>query len=371
MKSSSSDDGAVTALVAVLLGFGVLVGMAAIVIDVGAIHAERRELQNGADAAAFAIAQDCATGDACNAGTAVGDPSQVYADANAKDSRSGVTSVCGNSSRFPLPGCAPPSTAWTDCGPLPGSNTQFVEVRTRTETTSATNPTLLPGRFARALAGNEGYTGTTVPACSRAAWGPAGSATAALPVAFSRCDWETMTADGPDAGSEPDYAPSPPYDSTGYPPATFEKFIKLRTTTDTSCGGIPGGFGWLDSTNCEAEIQDEDWVEDDTGVSTNPDCKHKVATLVGTVIYLPVYDATNDLSGTNGKYRVAGIAAFYLSGYNLPAASPRRVDSPVGGRLCRGDDKCLYGWFVDDLEPSGGPISTGPSYGATTVQMIS
>ena len=35
----------------------VLVGMAALVIDVGAIRDEKRQLQNGADAAALAVAQ--------------------------------------------------------------------------------------------------------------------------------------------------------------------------------------------------------------------------------------------------------------------------------------------------------------------------
>ncbi len=370
--SRGSDNGAVSVLVAILLGAGVLLGMGALVIDVGAIHAERRELQNGADAAALAIAQECAKGVTCNVGTAAGDPSRVYANANAKDSLAGVTSVCGNSSKFPLPSCSAPSSAWTDCGPLPAPTVNFVEVRTRTLTNDTSNPTLFPPHFARALAGNASYNGITVPACSRAAWGPAGSAKSSLPVTMSKCDWEAMTADGPDAGTAPDFAPPPPY-TGGYPAAKFEKAIKLRMTTDTSCGGIPGGFGWLDSTNCEATIGENKWVDDDTGVSTNPDCKHKVQALVGTVIYLPLFDAVNDLNGTNGKYHVAGIAAFYLSGYNLPAAAPKKVASPVGGELCKGDDKCVYGWFIDALEPTGGPIdfSAGAGYGATTVQMVS
>ena len=38
----------------------VLVGMAALVVDVGAVVEEKRQLQNGADAAALAVAQSCA-----------------------------------------------------------------------------------------------------------------------------------------------------------------------------------------------------------------------------------------------------------------------------------------------------------------------
>ncbi len=365
--SPGRDNGAVSVLVAVLLGAGVLLGMGALVIDVGAIHAERRELQNGADAAALAIAQECAKGVTCNVGTAASDPSRVYANANAKDSLADVKSVCGNSSKFALPSCSTPSSAWTDCGPLPAPTVNFVEVRTRTLTNDTSNPTLFPPHFARALAGNASYNGITVPACSRAAWGPAGSAKSSLPVTMSKCDWEKMT--DPDGDKIPEYAPPPPY-TAGYPAAKFEKAIKLANPSDTSCGGIPGGFGWLDSTNCEATVTDDKWVDDDTGVSTNPDCKHKVQTLVGTVIYLPVFDNVNGLSGTNGKYHVGGIAAFYLSGYNLPAAAPKQVASPVGGHLCKGDDKCLYGWFLDALDPAGGPLGTGTSYGATTVQMV-
>ena len=56
------DEGAVTMIVAVVLAGGVLLGMAALTVDVGLIHAERRELQNGADAGALAVAQQCAVG---------------------------------------------------------------------------------------------------------------------------------------------------------------------------------------------------------------------------------------------------------------------------------------------------------------------
>ena len=40
-----------------------LIGVGALVIDVGRLYVERRDLQNGADAAALAVAQDCAAGD--------------------------------------------------------------------------------------------------------------------------------------------------------------------------------------------------------------------------------------------------------------------------------------------------------------------
>ena len=52
--------GAIAMMVTVLLASGVLLGCAALSVDVGNLSAERRQLQNGADAAALSAAQDCA-----------------------------------------------------------------------------------------------------------------------------------------------------------------------------------------------------------------------------------------------------------------------------------------------------------------------
>ena len=93
---------------------------------------------------------------------------------------------------------------------------------------------------------------------------------------------------------------------------------------------LPGGFGWLNSNQCRALVDENSWVDDDTGVSINGDCKDVIAGLVGKVIYLPIFDQTNDLTGSNGAYHIPQFVAFYLSGYNLPAAKPNHVDSAVG-----------------------------------------
>ena len=51
--------GATAAIVAVMLAGGVLLGAAALAVDVGNMMFERRQLQNGADAAAFKLAEIC------------------------------------------------------------------------------------------------------------------------------------------------------------------------------------------------------------------------------------------------------------------------------------------------------------------------
>ena len=88
------ESGAIIVIVAVLLVGGVLIGMAALSIDVGSLYAERRQLQNGADSAALAVAQDAAR--SCSTGSCVPTTrAQTYANSNAKDGASSVLEVCG------------------------------------------------------------------------------------------------------------------------------------------------------------------------------------------------------------------------------------------------------------------------------------
>ena len=120
--------GVVAAIVAILLGTGVLLGMGALVIDVGQIYQERAELQNGADAAALAVAKSCALG-ACAPGVA-----GQQADGNASNltgGTAGVQLVCGSGA---LPGCPGPTGSLASCPSAPPAGTNFVDVYTETET---------------------------------------------------------------------------------------------------------------------------------------------------------------------------------------------------------------------------------------------
>ena len=79
IRREDAERGAVAVIVAIMMV--VILGCAAIAIDVSAMWAEKRQLQNGADAGALAIAQNCARG-------ACGTPSttaQTYAVANRND----------------------------------------------------------------------------------------------------------------------------------------------------------------------------------------------------------------------------------------------------------------------------------------------
>ena len=60
------EDGAIAIIVAMLFFFGVMLALGALTVDVGNINADRRQLQNGADAVALAVAQQCATTGTCD-----------------------------------------------------------------------------------------------------------------------------------------------------------------------------------------------------------------------------------------------------------------------------------------------------------------
>jgi hypothetical protein len=238
----------------------------------------------------------------------------------------------------------------------------------RTGTSVAGGGSLLPPVFARALVGNGGYAGTQVLACAQAAWGTPSALAVAIPVTLSQCEWDAATSNGTR------FAPQPPYPP--YP--SGQVALKLHSTSQRggcpSSGGayadLPGGFGWLAAgSGCTTlNLSAGGTVAADPGVSASS-CADLISASVGKVLFLPVYSAATG-SGSTGSYTIAGFAAFYVSGYSLPGAHPTRVASPVGGHLCSGADKCIYGWFTQGLVPLPSTIGSGPSMGARVVALV-
>ena len=94
-----------------------LLGFAALAIDLSSLYQERRVLQNGADAAALAVAKDCADARGCNP-TGNGNARQTrLPTCNADDGKSNVDEVCGTGPG--LTACASP--------PLVPAGTKYVE----------------------------------------------------------------------------------------------------------------------------------------------------------------------------------------------------------------------------------------------------
>jgi hypothetical protein len=350
------DRGGVGVLVAILIGGGVLLGMGAMVVDVGQIYAERSQLQNGADAGALAVAKSCAEG-SCAPSTATS-----YANQNSADGVSAVPLVCG----YGTLGACPASTgAIYDCPSAPANGIKYVDVHTATETKSGS--TLLPPSFARALIGNGAYKGSRVLACAQAEWGPPASANT-IAFTMSACEWDTATNNGALL------APPPPYPP--YPAQSYDQVITLHTgTTSGSCpanpadADAPGAFGWTQdvSGTCQVLINNNQYGTN-TGVSAAQACQAALASAWQnkTVVYVPVYSAVVS-QGSNTVYTLKGFAAFVITGYRIPGVTAPDWLNP--SLLCKPPNVCIDGFFTQGLISGGGTVGTGPDLGADVIAL--
>jgi len=160
------EQGAVAIMVTILLGSGVLLGVAALVVDVGNLYAERGQLQSGADASAMAVAEACVAGSCDGTSQDVRQQTmpvaQKYANANAKDGHTKITTICGTWGN--LDPCPAPARGLAACIGAPPTE-DYVEVRVQTEMSDGS--TLLPPTFATAMAGKSGYRGQSLATCAR------------------------------------------------------------------------------------------------------------------------------------------------------------------------------------------------------------
>lgn len=354
------EDGATAVIIAIVLA--AIIGVLALVADAGAIYVERRELQNGADAAALAIAEDCARGlSSCGSPAAL---AATFADGNASDDASNAAIIAFDPS---------------------GS------VTVETTTDDGAGGTLVEFAFAPifALFGGDGEEGRTVDAQATAKWGTPGSI-AGLPIIVSACEYEHSTGDGtsftelpidPGAGG---YTTLDLHQGTGS--GTSEECDLGPAGMDVNEDGetLPAGFGWLESVGCEVTTtayDDSDWVTKDPGVDLECDDAELLERLA-TVVSLPIFgDFCRAVSGGGGPkaapvepcategddmYEVLTYAGFYLTAFKLPSVtgSAPGWSSPS----CAGF--CIEGFFVKDVV-SGGPLGGNHPGGVVSVSLVS
>ncbi len=364
---------------AVLLWFSVMavamLGMGALVIDVGALWSERRQLQNGADAAALAVAIDCAGGD-CSAPQ---QKAEEFADYNADDASSDVLTVCGKPT--PLSLCAPPPGAEDVLG--------FVKVVTGTRNSGGSNSNEVEFKLAPVL--DSANDGQTVTASAAVAWGtPKGAPV--LPFVFSKCAVEQFRNQ---------------IDNTLNFPQTIVR-VNLhdaskalddsQSCTITGSDGTqvkwPSGFGFTGSasTGCGSELVNLDTSADGTsqtgtiegeneGNSISTDCEAELIRRynAGEPVIVPVMYWR---LGTGGStvWQVDGFVAIEICAFDIkgndglefntcrnPDNSPNAVCSPIrgGGQ----DVKRLCGRFTPYVLTDG-DLGGGTDYGVRVIKMI-
>lgn len=377
--------GGIAVLVAVLISGGVLLGIGALVIDVGQIYQNRAELQSGAEAGALAVARACAAG-ACPAGAGQYTLATQYASDNASvltGHLANVSLVCGRDANAVLTSCTSGTTTspsdLTDCPPSPASG-NYVDVHSSTQTPSGT---VLPPVFARSLLGASGYSGTTVAACAQVRWGTAEQSNS-LAFTISLCAWQGLVGANTDASSDTGTGIDADGDSddNGAYNTRTPVYIKGKSKPCAGPAGqnVPGGFGWLASApgTCTATIDlTTNTTYTDPGNNVTGPCKAAVAADVAAnaagnpvTIFVPVFDSTGGTGG-NATYHVIGLAGFVIIGNaNLPGMADAGQNKlcTSGGSTSGNNAPCIEGYFKPGLDPLGS-IGSGNNFGANTVQI--
>jgi len=309
-RRMDDERGASAVLVSLLLV--PMLGFAAIAVDVGALYAERARLQIAADAAALAVAQDCARG---NCGDMLA-TARALVEANAEEADAGQPVLSDDPLSVTVEGSTP-KEHW----------------------------------FAPVI----GHDSTAVSATATVGWGGPSKGTAVLPLAFSYCAFKKQTGGG-------------------LPTGDALQLLKLTKTDDApechppSGNQIPGGFGFVrtGSGGCGTASQIDGILQSDNGQSPSAGCTPAdFASFVGQTVLLPIFDEAGG-SGSHGWYRVYGYAAFELTGY---AFTGQYKTSPAP---CNGNVRCITGHFTRFVELSDvwDYSPDAPQLGASILRLI-
>jgi hypothetical protein len=307
----NDERGAIAIFVAILMIM--LLGFAALAIDISAMWAEKRQLQNGADAGALAIAQTCAkTSASCSEGMA-DTTAQSYVGLNRTvGTPTGTADLAGNS-------------------------------------VTVTASDQHENWFAQVI---EAGDSEGVSAKATAKWGGP-SKGASFPLAFSVCEWNWQ-AGGPDSTTE-------------------HLIVTSKTSTSTTCTGpsgleVPGGFGWIDSaiSSCGMESEIDNWIPSEPGNNPSKGCTQEYfQSLLGKTLLIPVFGEDRG-TGAGAEYKIYGYAAFKFTGYFFGGHYKSSSPAP-----CNGDDRCIKGYFTryvnldEVLEVDG----SAPDLGLTIVTL--
>ncbi|MET3162319.1 UNVERIFIED_ORG: hypothetical protein ABIB19_000707 [Arthrobacter sp. UYEF10] len=333
----TNERGAITVMVAILMV--VLLGSAAIAVDVGVIYSERAQLQSGADAAAVALAQKCAGNAADPLCSTTSTLARDLANQNALDGMSKVYNIQLD------------------------KTAQKVSV-----TTSAKEPGGTDNSVSLFFAGALGVPTKEVGTKASAEWGSPLKGPTAFPITVSVCQVRGQTGvmqllqlHGKLKNPGCNYGPS------GAP--------------------VPGGFGGLkqDAGSCGAIIDvAKATAGGDTGSNPPPNCE---ALLNGwgaditagkeVILLLPVFNAVTG-TGAGAVYGLTTFAAFKVAGWKfsggstLPYTFRNRAPDVPAALECREATQCkgIIGTFVKYVSLASG-YTLGPVHadGATIARL--
>jgi hypothetical protein len=270
-----------------------MIGFTAIAVDLGAVYAQRAKLQNGADAAALAVAQQCAPRQLQKVCPGTSDTASRFVTANATS----AASVVGT-----------PTVDWN------------------AHTATVLDSAVQQHWFAPVL----GINSTTVRATATARWEGASTGTKALPLVFSLCEWKYQTAGGVIS-------------------TTVERTIFLTKSSpalpcqNPSGNVVPGGFGYVDTTGgkCQVTSNMNDTVTSSTGNNPPAGCSPgDFQSMKGETVLLPIFDDSGQ-QGSSAWYHIYGYAAFKITGWYFGG---QYSSNP---QPCLSSDRCITGYFTN------------------------
>ena len=335
-EPADREQGGIAVIVALLMV--VLLGFAAIAIDVGMLYSERAQLQNGSDSAALMVAQKCAKNSAdANCSTAA-PLAPDLANGNAVDGMSNIKSISLD------------KTART------------VTVTTGAKETGG-DPNTVSLFFMKAL----GFQSAEVTASASVRWGSPIEGTTPFPLAFSVCQVSGMVGGA----------------------TQLLQNHTSNSNTDCSLGPagktVPGGFAWIVQSigQCGGLVNlAVNQSGSDTGNDGPSNCDailtkwaSELAAGREVTVLLPVYE---DVSGTGSgaAYDLVAFASFSVQGWAFSGADKLPLvyrNTPTAKALeCKGDCRGIIGKFINYVSLSDG-YKLGPvsPYGATVVELTS
>lgn len=326
------EGGAVAVIVAILLV--ILLGFAALAVDMGLLYSEKAQLQNGADAGALAIAQACAKDTASATCTTPASLAKGLADKNSLDGLSNVQSVA-----------------------LDVPNRKVTVTADPIEAGRSDNQVSL--FFAGAL----GIPASSVVAKSTVVWGSPSKGITPFPLTMSVCQVNGMV------------------DGSTQLIRSHSSNVNSDCPQGPSGSDTPGGFGWLaqDPYGCGAYI---DLAINESGSDTGNDGPSYCDDVLNgwaadinagkdVVILLPVFTSVTG-TGSGSSYDVNAFAAFKVKGWKFSGGTGLPlVFKNEGAPSCTGECRGIIGSFVKYVALSSGYDALGPvsPYGATVVKL--
>jgi len=309
VRGRSGESGVMLVLVGVSMV--ALLGAVAMTVDVGRIYQERRELQNGADAAAIAIAYDCAAGN-CGASQST---ANEYADANASDGLAGVEFV--------------------------GIDSGAQKVTVRTVTDDSVGGSTFPMTFAQIV----GFDGVAVKAEATVEWDGL-KAGPVLPVLFRESLWDYVNPGRLSTLEEVMSGAAPP-----------DRLVTVVHRSERhEADPASAVFEWLvDSVGCSVDVEVGALVEHRSqfdGTAPPTDCQGAgLNDVLNRVVLVPFFNG--NLEGNSTDKRVTGIGGLYV----------KSIDE------CDHDGyNCITGYFISNFVVDG-PLG-GNDFGVSAVRFV-